>query len=172
MNAREVILGIVLLLVFWVFQKGYLESLGTAAWFVGAVIFVAILWLIGMSMMTGKMTADQMQLWIFATVFGLVFTFILSFLAAPLGAVFPANFTTAMLTPLVLSFWLVVFGGAFVVGGRMTARPVILLIGIIWLFSAVHLQLTTGANSYLHFGMVTGLVFVIDGLMPAMMPAK
>ena len=59
MNAKEVILGIVLLLVFWVFQKGYLASLGTAAWFVGAVIFVVILWLIGMSMMTEKMTADH-----------------------------------------------------------------------------------------------------------------
>jgi len=172
MNAKEVILGIVLLLVFWAFQKGYLDSLGTAAWFVGAVIFVVILWLIGMSMMSEKMTADQMQLWTFATVFGLVFTFILSFLAAPLGAVFPANFTPATLTPLVLSLWLVVFGGAFAVGGRMTGRPVILLIGLIWLFSAVHLQMSTMANSYLHFGLVTGLVFIIDGLMPAMKPAK
>jgi hypothetical protein len=29
----------VLLLVFWAFQKGYVDSLGTAAWFAGAVIF-------------------------------------------------------------------------------------------------------------------------------------
>ena len=164
MNAKEVILGIIIFIVFWAFQKGFLDSLGTAAWFVGAVIFVILLYLVGMATMP-KATPEQKQLWMFVSAFGLVVTFILSFLAAPLGGVFQPTFTPAVLTPFVLSFWLVVFGGAFVVGGRMIGRSITLMIGVIWLFSAVHLQLTTGANSYLHFGLVTGLSSILEGLM-------
>jgi hypothetical protein len=164
MNIKEVIIGIVILLVFWAFQKGYLDSLGTAAWFVGVILFIVLLYLIGMAVMP-KPTAEQTQLWMYVSAFALVATFIMAFLAVPLGAVFPANSTPALPTPLVLSLWLVVFGGAFVVGGRMTGRSITMVIGVIWLFSAVHLQLTTGANSYLHFGMITGLSFILEGLM-------
>ncbi len=166
MNLQQTVLGIVLFIVFWGFQNGYANSLGTSAWFAGSIIFVIILWLIGKSSMS-KPSAEMKELWMFTIAFAIVTTFIVSYLGPYFGVVFPANFTPAMLTPLVLSIWLIVFGGAMLITGWQSKMGVTTLIGIIWLFSALHFvtAVSTGPNSYLHFGLITGLPYILSGLL-------
>ena len=166
MKIAKVVLGIVLFLVFWAFQVGYMNSLGTAAWFAGAVIFSIILFAIGKVSMPNP--SDEIkEVWMFAMAFALVSTFMISFLGPYLGAVFPPGFTPSMLTPLVLSFWLIIFGGAKFVTGWLSKNGTYSLVGLIWLFSAIHFvtALSTGPNSYLHFGLVTALPVILTGLM-------
>ena len=152
MDLRQTGLGVVIFLVFWAFQVGYFNSLGTTVW------------LIGKGAMP-KASADQKELWMFATLFAIVSTALIAYAGPYLGAVFPAGFDPSSLTPVMLSWWLVIFGGAMLLTGWQMKWSVTTLVGIVWLFSAVHLQLTTGANSYLHFGMVTSLPFILYGLM-------
>lgn len=163
-NWKEFVLGIVLFAVFWAFQVGYASSLGSSEWFAGAIIFVVLLWAIAYSVMPKKPPADVSQFWMFVSAFAIVATFIVSYLGPYLGAVLPAS--PAALTPLVLSFWLVVFGAAMFVGGWNSKNSVQTWIGVFWLFSALHFvtAVGTGPNSYLHFGLVVGLPHIIDGL--------
>ena len=161
MNAKEVVLGIVLFAVFWAYQVGYAASLGQHAWFVGSIIFVVLLWAIAYSVMPKKAPAEVMQFWKLVSVFAIVATFMISYLGPWLGAILPAS--SAALTPLVLGFWLVVFGSAMAVGGFMSKNSIQAWIGVFWLFSSIHF-LATGPNSYLHFALVVGLPHVIDGL--------
>jgi hypothetical protein len=162
-NWKEFVLGIVLFAVFWAFQAGYANSLGASAWFAGSIIFVILLWAIGYSLMP-KVSAEAKQFWTFVSAFAIVATFIVSYMGPSLGAVLPAN--PAALTPLVLSFWLVVFGAAMFVDGHGTKNKVQTWLGVFWLFSALHFvtSVGTGANSYLHFALVVGLPHIIDGL--------
>ena len=51
MNVNVFISGIVLLVVFWAFQAGYFDALGTTAWLLGVVIFVGVQWFIGKTLM-------------------------------------------------------------------------------------------------------------------------
>lgn len=166
MNWKVTVLGIVLFLVFWAFQAGYANSLGTSAWFLGVIIFTVLLWAIGKALMP-KGSAESKELWMFATAFVVISTLVISYLGPAFGAVFPAGFTASQLTPLVLSFWLMVYGGAMFVGGWQGKKGVMTLIGVIWLVSAMHFvtALSTGPNSYLHFALVTGLPFILWGIM-------
>ena len=165
-DVKQTVSGIVLFAVFWAFQNGYFASIGPAAWVVGVIVFAAIMWFIGKSMMP-KANKEMSELWQFASLFAIVSTIAIAYLGPYLGAVFPPGFTPSMIAPLVLSFWLVVFGGAMVVTGLQAKWPVTTLTGIIWLFSSPHFvtALSTGPNSYLHFGLVTSLPFVLYGLM-------
>ncbi len=169
MDINQAALGVVLFVVFWAFQAGYVNTLGTSAWFLGVIIFAGILWLIGKSTMP-KQTAEFQELWMFTTGFAVVATFVISYLGPTLGAVFPSGLSQeqlyAALTPLVLSLWLIVFGGSMFVTGWQAKWGVTTLTGIIWLFSAMHFvtATSTGANSYLHFGLLVGLPFIIYGL--------
>ena len=166
MEVRQVVLGIAILLVFWAYQNGYANSLGTTGWFVGIIIFTLLLWSVGKVAMP-KQPAEQKELWMFASAFAIVSTFVISFLGPMLGAVFPPNFSPSQLTPLVLSLWLMVYGGAMFVGGWQMKNGIPALIGVIWLFSALHFvtAVGTGPNSYLHFGLVTGLAVILAGLL-------
>ncbi len=166
MNVQQIVIGLVMLLVFWAFQKGYADSLGTSVWFLGAIIFSVLLMLMGKAVMP-KPPEELKKLWNFAILFALAATFAISFLGSMLGAVFPPNFTPAALTPLVLSLWLMVFGGTLFVGAQASKELVGSLIGVIWLFSSLHFvtSVGTGPNSYLHFGLITGLSFIIAGLL-------
>lgn len=166
MDARQLGLGVVLFLVFWAFQAGYFDVLGTAAWFVGVIIFSGILWAIGKGVMP-KPPEQIKRVWMFATVFAVVATFVISFLGPYIGAVFPPGFNPSQVTPLVLSFWLIIFGGAMFATGWQTKWGVTTLVGIIWLFSAMHFvtAVSTGPNSYLHFALLAGFPFIIWGLM-------
>ena len=164
MDVRQAVLGLVLFVVFWGFQNNYAAPLGSAAWLAGSIVFVVILWLIGSGMMP-KPPQEVKELWMLATSFLILSTFAISFLGPYLGAVLPSS--PAQLTPLVLSFWLVVYGAAMFVMGMQGKMNVSALIGVIWLFSALHFvtAVGTGPNSYLHFGLVTGLPFILAGLM-------
>ena len=165
MDLRQAGLGVVLLIVFWAFQAHYFDNLGTSSWVVGAIIFSVVLWLIGKGVMP-KAPAEQKELWMFTIAFAVVATAMIAYGGPYLGAVFPANFTPSMLTPLILSFWLIVFGGAMLVQGWQAKWGVTILTGLIWLISSVHFvsNLSTGPNSYLHFGLLVSLPFIIYGL--------
>ncbi len=169
MNSKHVILGLVLIVVFWAFQMGYMSSLATAEWFAGVIIFSVAMFLMGKT--SGETpTDDHKMVWMFAMIFAIVLTAIISFVPpSALGLALPAGFTPAMWTPVVLSLWLVIYGGAMFAGGHDAEKGMMILIGLIWLFSAVHIALVTGPNSYLHFGMITGLSAVVGGLLK---PAK
>ena len=166
MDLRQTVMGIVIFLVFWAFQNGYFNALGSAAWFVGIIIFSVLLFIIGKLVMPKP---DPMinAVWMFSMAFAIVGTFIISFLGPSLGAVIPAGATPAQLTPLVLSFWLVLFGAALFVTGQEAKKPMTTLFGVIWLFSALHFvtAVGTGPNSYLHFGFITGLSYILGGLL-------
>ena len=165
MNPREVILGIILFGVFWAYQMGYTSSLGSSAWFLGAIIFVAVLWVIGKTNMP-KSPADIKEVWNVLMLVLLVGTFFMSYLGSYLGAVFPPDVTPAQLTPMVLSFWLVIVGAALFVTGWKTQNGLATAIAVFWLFSALHFvtAVSTGPNSYLHFGFVVGMPYIIHGL--------
>ena len=162
MNIKEVVLGVVLFVVFWAYQAGYAAALGMHAWFVGAIVFVVLLWAIAYSVMPKQPPAEVKQFWMLVSAFAIVSSFMISYLGPSLGAVLPGSMSA--LTPLVLSFWLVVFGSAMAVGGFMSKNMTQAWIGVFWLFSSMHLALSTGPNSYLHFALVVGLPHVLDGL--------
>ena len=162
MNIKETVLGIVLFAVFWAYQTGYASSLGAHAWFVGSIVFVVLLWAIAAVIMPKKPAEEVKQFWMFVSAFAIVATFIVSYLGTSLGAVMPAGGADAW-TPMVLGFWLVVFGGAMTVGGLSSKNNMQTWIGVLWLFSSV-VMAGIGANSYLHFGLVVGLPYIIDGL--------
>ncbi len=163
MNWQEVVLGIVLFLIFWAFQAGYLDVLGTAGWFVGAIIFVGILWAIGRSKMQ-KPQQDVKATWNFAVVLALVVTFLISIVGSWATDLVPAGLSSAQVGSMTMGFWLIVFGGAMFVTGWVTKMGVASVIGILWLFSSLYFTLT-GAGTYVQFGMVTALPFIIGGIL-------
>ena len=164
MDLKQTFFGVVIFAVFWAFQAGYLNALGQHAWFVGAIIFSVLLWMIGKHVMP-KASADMKELWMFATLFVVVITFMVSYLGQYLGAVAPAGGAAAM-TPFVLSTWLIIYGAAMFVTGHQSKWGVTLATGLIWLVAGLHFvtSVGTGANSYLHFGALAGLPFIIYGL--------
>ena len=162
MNVKEIIFGLALFAVFWAFHAGYAAPLGMHTLFAGSVIFVILLWGIGFALMPKKKPpVEVMQFWKFVTVFAVVATFIITYLGPYLGAVPPVS--SAALTPLVLSFWLIVFGSALFVGGHTSKNHIEMWTGAFWLFSSIHI-LAIGPNVYLHFALVVGIPHVIDGL--------
>ena len=166
MDLRTAGSGVVLLLVFWAYQIGLLSSLGAAGWLLASIIFVAVLWFIGQGMMP-KPTASQKELWMFTSIFGIVATFIILYVGPYLGAVVPTTAAGMMdLGQILLSIWLIVFGAAMFVTGWEMKWNVHMWIGLFWLISALHFvtSINAGPNSYLHFGLVVGLPFVIYGL--------
>ena len=163
MDLRQAGLGVVLLLVFWAFQAGYANILGPAMWFVGALIFVAVMFLIGQGAMKNP-SAEMKELWTFTYVFALVAVAIFSFVPpGVLGITVPAGFSPSALTPYILSVLLAIFGGAMFVTGWLEKWNVTLLTGIVWLFVATHLYTLT-FNAYIHFAFTISLPFIIYGL--------
>jgi hypothetical protein len=163
MDLKTVGMGVVIFLVFWAFQAGYFNSLGNAQWSAAVVVFSVLLIIMGKLSMP-KVSADMKMLWNFAIGFAVVSTLIFSFALPYIGFVTPLGFNLTALTPVVVGLWLIVFGGAHFVTGWQSKMNVALLVGLIWLFSAVPLM-TLGGNSYIYFGWVTGLSFVIAGLL-------
>ncbi len=164
MDARQFVLGIVILLVFWAFQAGYFSSLGPPALFVGAIIFVILTWIIGKGIMPNP-PAENKQMWNFVVVFLIIVSIIASFVPPNvLGAVLPAGFDFSMVVPFILALWLVLFGAAMFVTGHEMKMGMAQVIGLIWLFSAITFVGNAGPNAYLHFGIVTGLTFILGGI--------
>ena len=163
MDIKQVGLGIVLFLVFWAFQAGYLDRLGTTAWVVGAIVFAGILYGIGKVAMP-KPSVQMKELWMFATLLAVIVTLVISYGGPYIGAVFPVGFNPMLLTPLVLSFWLIIFGGALFVTGTQVKWGITTLTGVIWLFSSIHFLGSTGPNSYIHFALVTALPLILTGI--------
>ncbi len=165
MNLQETVLGIIIFVVFWAYQGGYANSLGTSAWFLGAIILTVLLWLIGKVNMP-KSPADIKEVWKVGMILLLAGTFIISYLGPFLGAVFPPGVTPAQLAPMVLSLWLVIIGGALFVTGWKSQNGFATFIAVFWLFSSMHFvtAVSTGPNSYLHFGFVVGVPYIIHGL--------
>ncbi len=165
MDLKQTGLGVVLLVVFWAFQIGVFNFLGPTAWVVGVVAFSLILWLIG-KVSIPKPEANVTELWNFTVAFAIVATAIIAYLGPYLGAVFPPGFMPSQLTPLILSIWLIVFGGTMFVTGWWAKWGVTTAVGVLWLFSSTHFvsNLSPGPNSYLHFGLLVGLPFILYGL--------
>ena len=163
MDLKQAGLGVVLFVVFWAFQTGIFNALGNSAWVLGVIILSAVLWLIGRGVLPAKQEPEVGEIWKFTTIFAVVTTIIVAYLGPYLGAVMPAGFDPAQLTPIVLSFWLIVFGAATFVTGWTMKWGATTVLGVIWLFSSIHF-LATGPNSYLHFGLLVGVPFIIYGL--------
>ena len=165
MDEKLTVLGIILVLVYWAFQAGYLGFLGTAAWFLAVLLFLIINYPIG-SINMPKPSADQKLVWSYVYAFALIIALIVSFVPpSALGAVVPPGFQPWQLTSILLSFVLVLFGAAMFVGGQGLKESISPVTGIIWLFGAITFVLNAGANAYLHFGLITGLPFFIHGLL-------
>jgi hypothetical protein len=63
--------------------------------------------------------------------------------------------------------WLILFGGAMLLTGMQAKIGVTSLVGILWLFSAVLFAtvLSNGQFTFMNFGMLVGLPFIIYGIM-------
>jgi len=156
MDLRQAGYGLALLIVFWAFQVGYFNSLGMTVWLVAVIIFSVVLWLIGKSTMP-KQSAEMKELWMFTFAFVLLATVIISYGA---GYIVPAFSSSAL-----VSAWLIIFGGAMFITGWQSKRSIAALIGVIWLFSSVITFTSSGGlYSFMMFGLVTGLPFLINGL--------
>ncbi len=165
MDLRQTGLGVVLFAVFLAFQMRFFEVLGPTAWVVGVIVFAGILWLIGKGAMPKRMPPDLAELWNFTTAFAIVSTLLIAYAGPLLGAVMPSGFGMTQLTPFVLGGWLIVFGAAMFVTGWSTKWGVTTAVGVIWVFSSIHLVVSGGPNSYLFFAVVVGLPFIIYGLL-------
>ena len=167
MNLGKAGLGVVLFVVFWAIQAKYI-NLGYSTWFVGSVIFVALLWAIGKTMQK-QPTESQKMMWSYSIAFVLIVTAMVSYLAPTipgvLGIVLPPGGDLSVLTPILLSFWLVLFGATKFVSGTERKDSITQMTGIIWLFSAITWVLNAGPNAYLHFAIVASLPFIINGLL-------
>ena len=165
MDPKQTGLGIVLFIVFWVFQAGYLNGLGTTSWLIGAIVFSVILFLIGKSVMP-KSNEKQRMLWNFTIGVALLVTLFVAYVAPYVpGIVIPSGDILTIVTPILLSLWLVLFGGAMFITGWEMKWNITLLIGVIWLFSAITWVLNAGPNAYLHFAIVTSFPYIIAGLL-------
>lgn len=157
MDFRQVALGIVLFLIFWGFQAGYLDFLGNIAWFVGALVISLLPWAFEMGRRGPKPPEQVKQLWMFASAFVIVSVFIASFLAPSLGL--------DVSTPKILSIFLIIFGGGWLLHGWFQKQGIPALIGIIWIFSTLHFVASPNdPNSYIYFALVVGISFVLNGV--------
>ena len=162
MDARQTGLGLVLMLVFLAMQAGWLPF-GAMNLLLGVVVFAAVLYLIGKGAMP-KQSEDMKELWMFASGLALVLTVLALFAAPYLPGIVPPT-DMAAFAALLMSLWLFIFGGAMFITGWLVKWNVTMLVGIFWLFGALHFSLPFVAqNAYLHFAFLTGLPFVIYGL--------
>jgi len=157
MDLKQAGLGVVLLIIFWAFQAGYLDALGTTSWVVGVVLFGLVLWLIGKEAMP-KQPESMKELWMFTFVFAIVATAIMAWGTPYLG-------TPSSAMP--ISAWLVLFGGAMLLTGLHAKMEVTSLVGILWLFASIMFvtSFMGGSYSFIDFGLLVGLPFVIYGIM-------
>jgi hypothetical protein len=153
MDLKQAGLGVVLFIIFWAFQAGYLNGLGTTSWVIGVILFGLVLWLIGKGAMP-RQPESMKELWMFTYVFAVVLTAIFAWGGAYMGQTMSAS--------MVLSAWLMLFGGAMLLTGMFAKMQVTFLVGIIWLFSAIMLS---AALDFLSFGLLAGLPFIIYGIM-------
>lgn len=166
MNTKVLLYGVVLFVLFWAFEMGLFDMLSIAAWLVGAVAFVLLLWGIGKSIMP-KPSPESKKLWNFSCLLVIILAVLGSFLMPYLGVEMPAGFTTADITPLFISMWLVILGGAMFVDGWMGKQGIQTLIGIFWLFSSVMYMIggdLIAANAWIHLAVTVGLPFIIVGV--------
>jgi len=154
MDIRQTVLGLVLFIAFWAFQQGYLSALGQWEWLAAGVVFIVLLWIIGKVVMP-KPSAEMQEIWMFAIGVVLLSTIITSYLAGGNVAV----------APIVLSWWLIVFGAAMFATGWAGKQNGALMIGLFWLLGSVHfLAAAVAPVAYLHFGLLTGVPYIIWGL--------
>ena len=155
-------MGVVFFLIFWAFHAGYFNVLGAWSLFLGALIFAFLPWLFEMGSKQ-KPPENMKQMWMFATLFVVVVTFIGSFLMPYLGAVIP---TGTDVTPVFLSMWLVIFGGAGLLHGIVQKQYVWSVIGLVWMVTAIQFSMSGlfASNAYLHFALIVGLSFALAGI--------
>jgi hypothetical protein len=134
--------------------------------FVGALFISFLPWLteIGSKM---KPAPDNLKkMWLFATAFVVVGTGIATFAGPSLGMVLPAGFDYTQMVPIMVGTWLLVFGAGSIAHGFMAKHPIMLVIGVIWVFTGAIMPVVAAfaANAYLHFALVVGLSFALGGL--------
>ena len=156
LDLKQTAFGLVLLIVFLLFQFGVFNPLGPSAWVLGVIVLSVVFFLMGKVTMPKRQPPQLVEVWQFAIAFAVIATVIIAY-ASPL---MPAMMSASMpnLTPLVLGLWLVIFGAATFVTGWTEKWGVTTVVGIIWLFSAFH------TVSYLDFAFLVGLPFIIYGL--------
>jgi hypothetical protein len=164
MDFKQIGLGIVEILIFLGFQLGLLNPLGSVAWLVGVIVFSVILYLIGRASMPRRQPPLLEELWKFIVGFAVVLTAVYSLGAPLLASMMPASasMTMTQATAIALGSWLVIFGAAMLVTGWTTKWGVTTAVGVIWVFNAI--LFFSGAGSYFDFGLITGLPFVIYGI--------
>ena len=164
MDLKQSGLGLAEILVFLGFQLGVLNSLGSVAWLVGVIVFSGILYLIGRASMPRRQPPMLEELWKFIVGFAVVLTAVYSLGAPLLASMMPAStsMTMAQATSIALGSWLVIFGAAMLATGWTEKWGVTVAVGLIWLFNAI--LFFSGAANYFDFGLITGLPFVVYGI--------
>lgn len=161
MDLRQAGLGVILLLVFWAFQLGYFSSLGTASWFLAAVVFAGIMWAIGKGAMP-KSSESQKELWMFVSISALVLAALFAFVPPSLlGVTNPPS--VDQIAAIFLTILLTLFGAAMFVTGWEMKWNVTMVVGLFWMVVATHLYTLVPA-AWIHFGVVTAIPFIIYGL--------
>lgn len=163
MDARQTVLGIVLMLIFLAMQANWI-ALGPLNLLLGAIVFVAVIYLIGRGVMP-KPSADMKEMWMFSSALLLALT-VLALFAIPYlpGVVLPSDM--AAFAALIMRLWLFIYGAAMFITGWSEKWHATTLVGIFWLFGAFDLSLSFVAqNGYLHFAFIVGIPLIIYGLM-------
>lgn len=163
MDVRQTGLGVVLVLFFWAMQAKYID-LGPLNWVLGGVVLVVVFYLIGKGVMP-KPSEEIKELRMFLYALVIVFSVLCAFGPAFIPGVVlpPAGFD---MSPLIIGMWLMLFGAYMFVIGWLQRWAVTSLVGVFWLFSAFQFvsAVSWGPNSWIHFGLVVGLPFIIYGL--------
>lgn len=161
MNTMHIVSGIVLFAAFFAFSAGYLNFLGNYIWIGAIVVFVLIMTAMGKIGMP-KAPEDVKNAWMFGIAFSVVVTVMMTFAAPYMGSAMSTDQTGNYM----MGFWLVVFGGVMLVGGKEMKMGTGMILGLIWLFSSIYYILGTGsaAAGLMWFGILTGIPFIIMGL--------
>ncbi len=113
-----------------------------------------------------KPPAELKLIWNAATGIAVAVSLIVSFGAPYIpGIVIPSGDLNAIVTPMMLSFLLIVLGSAMFVTGHLAKDGLALMTGIIWLLSSVTWVGAAGPNAYFHFALVASLPFIVVGLL-------
>ena len=103
------------------------------------------------------------ELWRFTVILAVVVTAIYSLGAPLLPSMMPSGeMSMAQLTAVFLAFWLVIFGAAMFVTGWTAKWGVTTAVGILWAFGGIIFAMSVA--NYFDFGIITGVPFVIYGL--------
>ncbi len=152
----QLVYALIGLVVAFIYQFAGLSA--TYWWFIGIIVFSVLLGLIGKSNMP-RASAETANLWKLAYAYAILITAVVSF-----GGLIISGYITPDPAH-VVAYWFVVFGAAMFATGHAEKKSVPIVIGIIWVFSALFLAAYSSGFHYGYAGLVFGLPFIIDSFL-------